>query len=174
MNKEQKEAFVSDMKGRLEKAEATFLVDYKGLDVEAINSIRRELDKSQTELRVVKNRLLRLASKDTDTGLLEKYFVGPCAVVINYEDAIAPAKTLVEQSKEHPHLEVKIAQMAGKVIDGEGIKRLAQLPSREVLLAQALSVMQAVPTSLVRVLNGTLVKFLNVLKAIEDKKGEGA
>ena len=172
MNREEKETFVAEMKSRLEKAEATFLVDYKGLDVEAINSIRRELNKSQTELRVVKNRLLKLASRDTDTGLLEKYFVGPCAVAINYEDAIAPAKTLIEQSKEHPQLEIKVAQMAGKVIDGEGIKRLAQLPSREVLLAQALSVMQAVPTSLVRVLNGTVVKLLNVLKAIEDKKGD--
>lgn len=174
MTRQEKETFVADMKGRLEKAEATFLIDYKGLDVEAINSIRRELSKSQTELRVVKNRLLKLASKDTDTGLLDQYFVGPCAVAINYEDAIAPAKTLMEQSKEHPHLEIKVAQMAGKVIDGEGIKRLAQLPSREVLLGQALSVMQAVPTSLVRVLNGTMVKLLNVLKAVEGKKGDEA
>ena len=174
MNKQEKETFVADMKSRLEKAEATFLIDYKGLNVEAINAIRRELNKSHTEMQVVKNRLLKLASKDTDTALLESYFVGPCAVIINYEDAIAPAKTLMEQSKEHPHLEIKVGQMAGQVMDEEGIKRLAQLPSREVLLAQALSVMHAVPTSLVRVLNGTLVKLLNVLKAIEGKKGDEA
>lgn len=174
MNKQEKETFVADMKSRLEKAEATFLVDYKGLNVEAINAIRRELNKSHTEMQVVKNRLLKLASKDTDTALLEPYFVGPCAVVINYEDAIAPAKTLMEQSKEHPRLEIKVGQMAGQIIDEAGIKRLAQLPGREVLLAQALSVMQAVPTSLVRVLNGTLVKLLNVIKAIEDKKGDEA
>ena len=172
MNKQEKETFVADMKSRLEKAEATFLVDYKGLDVETINDLRGELRKSQTELQVVKNRLLKLASKDTDTTLLEQYFVGPCALAINYEDAIAPAKTLVEQSKAHEHLEIKMGQMAGQVLDEAGIERLARLPSRDVLLGQALSVMQAVPTSLVRVLNAAMVNLLNVLKAIEGQKGE--
>ena len=114
------------MKSRLEKAEATFLVDYKGLDVETFNALRGELRKSETELQVVKNRLLKLASKDTETALLEQYFEGPCARVINYEDAIAPAKTLVEQSKAHKHLEIKVGQMSGQLIDEEGIKRLAQ------------------------------------------------
>lgn len=174
MNRQEKETFVADMKSRLEKAEATFLVDYKGLDVETFNALRGELRKSQTELQVVKNRLLKLASKDTDTALLEEYFEGPCAVVINYEDAIAPAKTLVEQSKEHDHLEIKMGQMSGQVLDEAGIQRLAKLPSREVLLGQALSVMQAVPTSFVRVVNGVMVNLMNVLKAIEGQKGENA
>ena len=95
-------------------------------------------------------------------------------MVINYEDAIAPAKTLVEQSKAHEHLEIKMGQMSGQIIDGPGIERLAKLPSRDVLLGQALSVMQAVPTSFVRVINGVMVNLLNVLKAIEGQKGEEA
>jgi large subunit ribosomal protein L10 len=174
LNRQEKENFVAEMKGRLERAEATFLVDYKGLDVETFNALRGELRKSQTEIRVVKNRLLKLASKDTDTAMLEEHFEGPCAVVINYEDAIAPAKTLVEQSKEHKELEIRMGQMSGQILDEAGIKRLAQLPSREVLLGQALSVMQAVPASFVRVINGVMVNLLNVLKAIEGQKGEKA
>lgn len=174
MNRQEKETFVADMKSRLEKAEATFLVDYKGLDVETFNTLRGELRKSETELEVVKNRLLKLASKDTETAMLEQYFEGPCALVINYEDAIAPAKTLVEQSKTHKHLEIKVGQMSGQLIDEAGIKRLAQLPSREILLSQALSVMQAVPTSFVRVLNGVMVNLLNVLKAVEEQKADKA
>jgi len=174
LNRQEKETFIADMKSRLEKAEATFLVDYKGLDVETFNALRGELRKSETELQVVKNRLLKLASKDTETALLEQYFEGPCALVINYEDAIAPAKTLVEQSKEHKHLEIKMGQMSGRLIDEAGIKRLAQLPSRDILLAMALSVMQAVPTSFVRVLNGAMVNLLNVLKAVEGQKGDKA
>jgi large subunit ribosomal protein L10 len=173
LNKQEKEKFIEDMRGRLQKAQATFLVDYQGLDVEAMNSIRTELRKSNTELRVVKNRLLNLASIDTDTASLKEYFVGPCALAITYDDVVAPAKALIQESAKTKKLEVKVGQISGKIVDLAGVKRLASLPSREILLAQTLSTMQAVPTSFVRVLNGVLVKFMNVLKAVEDQKSAG-
>jgi large subunit ribosomal protein L10 len=172
LNKQEKENFIEDMRGRLQKAQATFLVDYQGLDVEAMNSIRTELRKCDTEFRVVKNRLLNLASTDTDTASLKEYFVGPCALAITYDDVVAPAKALIEESKKSKNLEVKIGQISGKIVDLNGVKRLAELPNREILLAQALSTMQAVPSSFVRVLNGVIVKFMNVLKAVEDQKNE--
>ncbi len=172
MKKNEKEAFVDDMKGRLEKAQATFVVDYQGLDVEALNKLRGELRKVDAEFRVVKNRLLKLASQDTETGAMKEHFVGPCALAISYEDMVAPARVLVNQSKDMKNLEIKAGQISGKVIDLEGVKRLAQLPSREVLLSQVLNAMQGVTTSFVRVLNGTAVKLLNVLKAIEEQKSE--
>ena len=173
LNKKEKENFIEEMKGRLQKARATFLVDYKGLDVEAMNSVRSALRKSETEFRVVKNRLLNLASLDTDTSSLKEYFKGPCALAITYNDVVAPAKALIEESKKSESLTVRVGQISGKIIDFEGIKRLAELPSREILIAQALSTMQAVPSSFVRVLNGVLVKFMNVLKAIETQKSGG-
>lgn len=172
MKKSEKEAFVNKMKGRLEKARATFLVDYQGLDVEAMNNLRGELRKVDAEFQVVKNRLLKLASQETETGSMKDHFVGPCALAISYDDMVAPAKVLVNQSKDNAKLEIKVGQIAGKIIDFDGIKRLAELPSRDVLLAQVLSAMQGVATSLVRVLNGTAVNLLNVLKAIEGQKGE--
>lgn len=170
MKRKEKEELIEDMKGRLQKAQATFLVDYQGLDVEAMNSLRTELRKSNTEFRVVKNRLLNLASLDTDTASLKEYFVGPCALAITYDDVVAPAKALIQESEKSDKLEVKVGQISGKIVDLAGVKRLALLPSREVLLAQALSTMQAVPSSFVRVLNGLLVKFMNVLTAIEKQK----
>lgn len=172
MKKSDKEAFVNTMKKRLEKARATFLVDYQGLNVEAMNNLRGELRKVDAEFQVVKNRLLKLASQDTETGSMKDHFIGPCALAISYDDMVAPAKVLVNQSKDHDKLEIKVGQIAGKIIDFEGIKRLAELPSRDVLLSQVLSAMQGVPTALVRVLNGTAVNLVNVLKAIEDQKGE--
>lgn len=172
MKKSEKEAFVNNMKERLEKARATFLVDYQGLDVEAMNKLRGELRKVDAEFQVVKNRLLKLASQETETGSMKDHFVGPCALAISYEDMVAPAKVLVNQSKDNAKLEIKVGQIAGKIIDFDGIKRLAELPSRDVLLAQVLSAMQGVATSFVRVLNGTAVNLLNVLKAIEGQKGE--
>ena len=173
MNRSEKEIFIADMKSRLAKAEATFLVDYQGLNVEALNQLRRELQKIGTEFQVVKNRLLKLACKGTDTESIQESFKGPCALAITYDDIVAPAKVLIDLSKDHKNLEIKIGQTSGKSIDPDAIKRLAELPSREQVLAQVLSAMQAVPASLVRVLNGVLVNLLNVLKAIETNKENG-
>ncbi len=172
MKKSEKEALVADMVGRLKKAKATFLIDYQGLDVQAINSLRRDLRKALTELQVVKNRLLRLASKDTETASLKEFFVGPCAVAITYEDVVAPAKVLVDHEKKLERLKLKAGQISGRVIDFEGIKRLAELPGKDVLLAKLLSAMQGVPSSLVRALNGIILNLIFVLKAIETQKGE--
>ena len=172
MDRAEKIRFVEDMKDRLERAKASFLVNYKGLNVEAMNKLRKELRKAGAEFQVVKNRLLKLAAESTDTAGLQEYMKGPTAVAISYEDPIAPAKAIVEFAKENDQLEIKAGQISGKIIDVETVKRLAELPSREILLAQTLSVMQAVPTSFVRVLNGIIVQLLYALKAIEQKKAE--
>jgi len=174
LDRTQKEAFVADMKERLERAEATFLVDYKGLDVEDINRLRSALRDTGTEFQVVKNRLLALASRDTDTDVLNELFVGPTAVAISYEEVVAPAKVLVDLGKDLKNLELKAGQMSGKMLDADAIQRLARLPGREDLLAQVLAAMQGVPGSFVRVLNGVIVQFLNVLKALEEKKSAEA
>ena len=173
MDKVTKKAFIDLMNERLKKAQATYVVDYQGLDVESMNKIRNELRKINAEFYVVKNRLLKLASKDTDSESISDQFVGPCALAVTYDDIVAPAKVLVDLEKDLAKLEIKVGQTAGKKMDVDGIKRLAKLPGREQLLAQVLSAMQAVPTSFVRVTNGVLVNLMNVLKAIETAKQEG-
>jgi large subunit ribosomal protein L10 len=170
LNRNEKEMLVADMKSRLKRAKAIFVVDYQGLDVEAMNRIRGELRKIDTEFQVVKNRLIKLASQDTETESILEQFAGPCALTFAYDDVIAPAKVLVELSKDYQSLQVKIGQISGRPIDLDVIKRLAELPGRDQLLAQMLSTMQAVPASLVRVLNGILINLLNVLTAIGTMK----
>lgn len=172
MDKEKKRVFIEEMNDMLKRAQATFVVDYQGLDVESMNKIRGELRKIDVEFYVVKNRLLKLASKDTDTESIADQFVGPCALAVTYDDIVAPAKVLVDLDKDLDKLDVKVGQMAGKLMDLDTIKRLAKLPGREQLLAQVLSAMQAVPTSFVRVTNGVLANLMNVLKAIETDKQE--
>ena len=172
MNREDKKELVDNLHERLKKAEGSYLVDYQGLEVESMNQLRRDLREANAEIEVVKNRLLKLASKDTDTELILDLMQGPTAVALTYDDVVGPAKALVEFSKKFKKLEIKGAQITGKVVDVSGVKKLADLPGRDVLLAQTLSVMQAVPTSFVRVLNGVTGQFMNVLKAIEEKKSE--
>ncbi|MEJ2024318.1 MAG: 50S ribosomal protein L10 [Deltaproteobacteria bacterium] len=170
MKKSEKEQFVADLNERLKEAKGTFLVDYQGLDVESINRLRGELRKAEIELRVVKNRLLKIASRETETEVMKDSMVGPSAVAISYDDVVAPAKTFVEFSKDFKQLKIKCGQISGKFIDESEIKRLAALPGREALLAQVLSAMQGVPAGFVRVLSGTLSQLMNVLKAIEQEK----
>jgi large subunit ribosomal protein L10 len=175
LEKKGKEAFVLDMSERLKKAQATFVVDYQGLNVESINMLRKELKKNGVDFQVVKNRLLKIASRETGTEVINDHLVGPCAIAITYEDVVSPAKILMEQAKKLEKLKIKVGQIGGKAMDFEGIKKLAELPGREILLAKALSAMQAVPSSLVRVLNGVILNLLNVMKAIENQKqGQGS
>ena len=174
MKRQEKEQLVTEMNERLKRAQATFLVDYKGLDVEKMSRIRKELGEIGTEFFVVKNRLLKLASGGTDTESIKEHFTGPNAMAVSYDEMVKPAKVLVDLAKDLEKLEIKVGQMAGKPMDLGAVRRLAELPSHEELLAQVLSAMQAVPTSLVRALNGIMVNFLNVLKAIEEKKEKDA
>jgi large subunit ribosomal protein L10 len=173
LDRNRKETFVSDMNGRLKKAQGTFLVDYQGLNMAAMDKIRGELRKVDAEFQVVKNRLLKLACQDTDSKAIEAHFVGPCAIAITYNDVVSPAKVLIDLTREIKTLGIKAGQISGRAMDFDDIKKLASLPGREQLLAQVLSAMQAVPTSMVRVLSGIVLKMLYVLKAIEEQKANG-
>jgi large subunit ribosomal protein L10 len=170
MKKTEKETFVAELHSRLQNTAGTFLVDYQGLNVDAMNKLRSELRKAGAEFQVVKNRLLKLASKDTPSEAIQSDMTGPSGITLASDDVVAPAKVLVDFAKDFNQLKIKSGQISGKVSGPEGIKRLAELPGRDVLLAQTLSAMQAVPASFVRVLNGVTVKFMNVLKAIEQQK----
>lgn len=170
MKKTEKEKFVAELHSRLQNTAGTFLVDYQGLNVDAMNRLRNELRKAGAEFQVVKNRLLKLASRETPSEVIQPDMTGPSGITLTSDDVVAPAKVLVDFAKEFSHLKIKSGQISGKVSGPDGIKRLAELPGRDVLLAQTLSAMQAVPASFVRVLNGVTVKFINVLRAIEQQK----
>jgi len=166
----EKEKIIADLHESFKKSKIVIVTDYQGLDVSAISKLRRKLRDSGIEYKVVKNTLTIRASEDTDAALIKDYFKGPSAVALSYDDPVAPAKILVDFAKENEKLKVRVGVMRGKLIDSNKIKALSSLPSREILLGQLLSVMNGVPTALVRVLNGVPVKLLNVLQAIRDQK----
>ena len=170
--KEIKERIVKGLNDRFCRAKIVILTDYKGLNVEALNSLRRKLKQEDIEFQVVKNSLLTRASQNSDVEFIKDYFKGPSAVVFGYNDTIAPAKILTEfiKEKENESFKIKVGVMDGKVIDSEAIKVMASLPSREALLSSLLSVLNGVPTSFVRVLNSIPQEFVNVIMAIKKQK----
>ena len=170
MDIKQKKQITQDLQGRLEKSTIVILTDYKGLDVAAMNDLRRKLREANAEYQVVKNSLLVRASEGNDVSLIKEQFKGPSAIALSYDDPVAPAKVLADFVKENKNFEVKVGVLNGKVIDHDGIKALSALPSREVLLAQVLSTMNAVPTSLVTALSDVPRRMVNVLQAIKDQR----
>jgi large subunit ribosomal protein L10 len=170
MNKNDKEQLVSDLHGRLEKAQATFLVHYQGLKVEEMKLLRDDLRNTGAELQVVKNRLLKLACEGTGTEAIKNYMQGPSAITLSYDDIVGPAKALVEFSKKFGKMEIQGGQISGREFNADGVKKLAGLPSKEVLLAQLLGGLQAVPASFVRLLSTMISQLLYALKAIQEQK----
>ena len=170
MRKEEKQQIAEDLRERLSKSAIIVLTDYKGLDVAAMNDLRRKLRAEDIEYQVVKNTLLIRASEDNDIALIKDYFKGPSAIALSYDDPIAPAKVLSQFAKENNKLEIKAGVLNGQVLDANAIKALAKLPSREVLLGQLLSALNAVPTSFVRTIAEIPRGFVSVLAAIRDQK----
>lgn len=146
------------------------ITDFRGMDMSAMTELRNQLRQASVEYRVAKNTLMSRASEGTNIALLKEQFVGPCAVALSYDDPVSPARLLVKFAAGNPALEVKAGVVGDRVIDADGIERLSKLPSREVLLTQLVSLMNAPVTGLVRVLSGVPRSLLNVLMAIKEKK----
>ena len=170
MRLEKKQKITEDLHERFSKSAIVVVTDYKGLDVSAMNDLRRKLREEDIEFQVAKNTLLVRAAKDTEVALIEDYFKGPSAVALSYTDPVAPAKILAQFAKDNQKLEIKGGVLKNKVLDVDAIKALAKLPSREVLLGQLLSVLNEVPTSFVRIIAEIPRSMLNVLTAIKDQK----
>jgi large subunit ribosomal protein L10 len=170
VNLEEKKRIAKDLNERFSKAAVTIVTDYKGLDVAAINDLRRKLRQEEVEYQVAKNSLLIRASEDTDVALIKDTFKGPNAVAMSYGDPVAPAKILSEFAKDNKVFEIKIGVMDGKILDTNAIKSLAALPSREVLLGTFVSTLNNLPTGFVRTLAEIPRQLLNVLQAVKDQK----
>ena len=170
MRIKEKQQIAEDLRDRLSKSAIIVLTDYKGLDVAAMNDLRRKLRAEEIEYQVVKNTLLIRAAEDNDIALIKDYFKGPSAIALSYEDPVAPAKVLSQFAKENKKLEIKVGVMNGQVLDAKAINALATLPSRDVLLGQLLSALNAIPTSFVRTLAEVPRSFVSVLAAIRDQK----
>lgn len=170
MRFEKKKELVEELAEKFSRSEIVIATDFKGLNVGKLNELRRNLREAGVEYQVVKNRLLIRASKDTNVALMTDKFQGPTAIALGYDDPVKPAKALVNFIKDNEKLEIKGGVMGGNVLDVNAIKSLSDMPSREVLLGQLLSVMNNVPTGLVRALNNIPERLVFVLQAIKDQK----
>lgn len=172
MDRTQKKQFVDDLEGKLQKSEIVVLLNFSGLTVSEMNSLRRKLDGEEVELQVSKNTLVELAAQRAGLEELKPFLNGPTSLLMAYDDPIAPMKALADYLKSNKKLEVKAAYFGGKIIDLEGVKQLASMPSREQLFGQLLGTLQAPMSQLVGVLSALPRDVVTVLNAYKDKLGQ--
>jgi large subunit ribosomal protein L10 len=172
LNRKEKAQVISDLGERVKGFQAVVLTNYRGLNVEQLNHLRQRLREEKISYHVVKNTLMRLASKGTDLEKLDNYFEGPTAMAISYGDPVLLVKILSEFIKAQPSLEIKVGLIQGKVASPEEVKALATMPSREVLFGQILGGIQGTGGQLGAVLYNAVRQVLGIIQARVDQLAE--
>ncbi|NLK99549.1 MAG: 50S ribosomal protein L10 [Clostridiales bacterium] len=149
---ELKQPIVDEIKAVAENAKAAVLVDYRGLTVAEDTELRKKLREAGVVYKVYKNTLLNFAFKGTEFEALSQDLEGPTAVAFGIDDATAPARIINDMVKKMPKLEFKSGVVEGTYYDSEGIKVIATIPSREVLISKLLGSLQSPIANLARVL----------------------
>lgn len=161
---------VAELKDLLTSSKGVVLVDYCGLTVAEDTELRSKMREAGVKYMVAKNTFIRIAAQEAGIEGLDPYLEHNTAVAFSAEDPVAPAKILNDFSKDHKALEIKAGVLDGKVIGLDEVKAVAELPSREELLAKLVGSMQAPISGLVNVLQGTIRNFVYTLEAVRQKK----
>ena len=168
--KEQKAEQVDLLTEKLRRAKVAVLTDYRGLTVSQIQELRGKLRGGDVEYRVVKNTLARRAAAAAGVGELEKELEGPVAIAFGYDDLSVPSKLINDWVRTtRLKLDVKGGLVEGRVFTPDQVKQLADLPSRETLIAQLLGTLQSPVGQLVGIMQTPLQQLLGVLDAYKNK-----
>ena len=170
MARPEKEAVVKELTDKFGTAKSLVITDYLGLNVAEMTELRSKLREAGVEFKVVKNTLATIAANDVEMEEMTEYFSGPTAIAFGEDDAVSPAKVLVEFAKDHEVLEIKAGLLNGEIISKEKVESLAEIPSREELLAKAFASMKAPLSGLVNVLQGNIRGLVQVLNQIKEEK----
>lgn len=161
---------IEALRGRLAQANTAVLTEYRGLTMRQLSELRRQLRTASAEYRVVKNRLARIAVEGSPLAPLRPHLTGPTGMVLGRRDATAVAKALTAFAKANPALQLRVAVVDGQLVDAQGLRAVADLPSREVLRSQLVGAVQGPLASLV----GTLTAPLRELAYVLAERGKGA
>ena len=160
---ELKKPIVEEINSAVKEAQAVVLVRYQGVTVEQDTALRKELREAGISYKVYKNTMMNFAFKGTQCEELSKHLEGPNAIAISADDATAPARILAKHAKTIKPMELIAGVVEGKYFDEAGVKALADVPSREILLGRLLGSMQS-----------PIANFARVIKQIAEKDGAPA
>ncbi len=174
LTKQDKEQLLAEYEGGLAQAPHAFLVGYQGISVPQVTDLRAKVRASGGEYVVVKNTLALRAIDSTAMGALKEHFTGATAVVYSKTDPVAIAKTLTDFAKDAPALKFKAGLVEGRAVPADQIKEIAQLPSRDELIAKLLFLIQSPIQRFAQVLNAIPQSFVIALNEVRKQKEEQA
>lgn len=168
----EKEEKITELTQKMEGANALFLADFTGIDVETVSDLRNQLRQAEVEYQVVKNRLAIRAAEAAGLDVLNEHFSGPTALAFVKDDPVEPAKILQKFVDDNGKLAIKSGLVDGQLLTADEVEKLAKLPSREELLGKFVGSVQAPLYGLNAVLSGLLRNLVGVLGAIESQRQE--
>ena len=164
MNKQAKKNYVEEMKKNFTSNDSVMIAQYQGLNVTELDELRKELRNKGILFKITKNRITKIAIKETQVKDLEKYFTGPTAAAIS-SDPITTAKILTKFAKSHEKLKIVAGFMDGKVLDEKEVAIIATLPSLEEARAQIIGILATPAQKLVSILLAPGSKIANLARA---------
>lgn len=169
MNRREKEQVISDLQKQVEQVKAVVLTNYRGLTVEQMDQLRRRLREEKITYSVVKNTMMKLASKGSALEKLHDYLEGPTAIAMSAGDPLPLARILSEFQKSQPLLVIKAGWIEGRVSSPEEVRALASMPSREVMLGRILGSIEMSGMQVAGAILGALQQVVGVVQARVDQ-----
>ena len=169
----EKVAAVADIAEKFSQASAALITEYRGLTVKQVTDLRRTLG-NEASYAIVKNTLTKRAAQDAGVGLDESLLVGPTAIAFVTGDPVVAAKGLRDFARANPLLVIKGGVLDGKTLSAAEVARIADLESREVMLARLAGAMQALPSRAAALFQAPLSQMARLAKALEEKQAAGA
>lgn len=170
LSKENKQEIINQINERFKANPSMFVLEYKGLTVKELENVRKNLKQTNSELKIVKNTLLKKAAIDTDADQLNDLFIGSTAIGFCSEDSASALKVFVKSAKEYEQLNIKGGLLEGKVVGLDEIEKISKLPSRIELIAQFMGLLNSPMSYFLYSLQNMQTKFLYTLEALKEKK----
>ena len=169
MNRTEKEEVIGQLHKKMAKAKAAILAEPKGLDVATVTELRKKFRDAKIDYKIVKNTLAQRAAKGTSLEPIVEQFRGPTALIMSYDDVIAPAKIASDFAKDRDNFAIRTAVVEGKVVDAKGVLALAKMPGLKELRAQLAGMLTQPAAKLVRMIAAPGQQLAQVLGARKDQ-----
>ena len=174
MPTEAKREMIDDLRAQLDASSTMIVSEYRGLKVKEISEIRRALRKQNVSYRVVKNRLMRIAAQDSPAAdAISPLLVGPTAIAFGTDEA-GTAKAVIDATKPYKIVKITGGVLGAQAIDADAVTRLAALPSRETLLAEAIGAITAPMATMAGLFDAPLRDIAGLISALHDQRAETA
>jgi large subunit ribosomal protein L10 len=169
----QKAQVIAETRDDFERAQAAVLADYRGLTVHQMGALRKKLSERGVALKVIKNTLIKRAADEAGIEGLDPFLNGPTAVAFSYDDPVSAAKMMAEAVREFRRIEIKAGVLGKTAVDATGVRSLADLPSREVLIGRLAGTLNAPIQQLAFVLNAPIANLARALDQVRLKREAG-